>query len=370
MKKQFLKFMILSALSGFSFLLHGSAYAASSADIPLQWYTFEVSTEIEEVEEAPEEAEKTEEKEQPSRIQSDSQKSGRTEPELQQKENKPQKTVVAEEKAENKAVLDALATQNQQLEELMKTIQAQQEQIRLQQSQLAELQKYKETMVISSKPATIDETELSPQPSDALLLEYMPGSTYQIYCRPGFETDVQLQHDEEIVNVIAGDPARWSIRTVNGAIMPHIYIKPIQLGIETNLIVTTNKRSYQISLRAEREFNPIVNWTYPLNGRNEYEKKDVPVEVESVNQLSFAYRISKKYKWKPDFVFNDGFRTYIHMPANALEKSPAIFIRNPDGMFTLVNYTVKNGNYILDRVVDDAELRIDNQIVQIRREGR
>lgn len=460
MRKNLLKIMILSALSA-GFCLHSfPASAASSADIPLQWYTFEVTTEdsppVEESKDIPEKKQPRVAASEPSgtfkeRIQSildeeepDETPEGKNLPEVnpelksaavtpqgsieeqiaalkerrrdedklladllrkqkqEQEQRRREEALQARERAEREKAVQAaanastqkkaaddknllkilgdmkeqqstaLAAQNQQLLALMETIKVQQEQIKNQQTQLADLQKYKETMVIQPPSAVGSEASVYQPPSDATVFEYMPGSTYQIYCRPGFETDVQLRHDEEVVSVIAGDPSRWSLRVVPGAIGSHIYIRPVQLGLETNAIVTTNQRSYQVYLRAAQEFNPIVSWTYPLDpdvpDRENFKNEAVPVEVESVNQLSFAYKVSKKYKWRPDFVFHDGFRTYIHMPTKALRKAPVIFVKDRDGLLTLVNYTVKNGNYIVDRLIDDAELRIDDQVVQIRRE--
>lgn len=265
----------------------------------------------------------------------------------------------------------AVQGQSEQMQMLVMTIAKQQEELRQQKEQLQELQKYKDTMVIDPTPmpeAELDyPSERSRRQSDALTLQYMPGSLYQVYCRPNFETDVQLRPGEKIVSISAGDQSRWSIRPVEGNLMSHIYIRPIQLGLETNLIIHTDtRRTYQVQLRAASQFNPIVRWTYPAD-EGVMQTNALPVSVESFKELSFRYQVSKQHSWRPKFVFNDGFRTYIHMPIDSLKKAPAILIKNPNGSMTLTNYTIKNGNYVIDKVFDEASLYVGNEHVVIKK---
>lgn len=265
----------------------------------------------------------------------------------------------------------AVQGQSEQMQLLVATIAKQQEELRQQKEQLQELQKYKDTMVIDPTPmpeAELDyPSERSRRQSDALTLQYMPGSLYQVYCRPNFETDLQLRPGEKIVSISAGDQSRWSIRPVEGNLMSHIYIRPIQLGLETNLIIHTDaRRTYQVQLRAASQFNPIVRWTYPAD-EGVMQTNALPVSVESFKELSFRYQVSKQHSWRPKFVFNDGFRTYIHMPIDSLKKAPAILIKNPNGTMTLTNYTIKNGNYVIDKVFDEASLYVGNEHVVIKK---
>jgi len=44
--------------------------------------------------------------------------------------------------------------------------------------------------------------------------------------------------------------------------VPHIYIKPVVETSTTNMIITTNKRSYQLILNTSNWYNPMVTWNY------------------------------------------------------------------------------------------------------------
>lgn len=265
----------------------------------------------------------------------------------------------------------AFAEQNNQISTLMETINAQQEQLKMQQAQLQGLSKYKDTLIIDPVASVTDHLKqpmLLPK-SDAVTFEYMSGSIYRIYCRPGFDTDIQLHYDEEIINVVSGDRSSWLIKETTGGVINHVYIQPIQLGSETNLIINTNKRIYQLIVTAAKEFNPIIHWSYPANKNiaSKRRQDDIPLEITSVNMLDFDYIISQRYAWRPDFVFNDGFKTYIKLSADTHRKAPAIFIKNLDNTLTLANYVMKNGNYVIDTVITEAELRVGEEIVYVKR---
>jgi type IV secretion system protein VirB9 len=70
--------------------------------------------------------------------------------------------------------------------------------------------------------------------------------------------DVALQAGEQVNSINLGDTARWSIEpaiTGSGANeVQHLIIKPMDVGLETSLVVTTDRRAYHIRLPHLRHF--------------------------------------------------------------------------------------------------------------------
>jgi type IV secretion system protein TrbE len=74
--------------------------------------------------------------------------------------------------------------------------------------------------------------------------------------------------------------------------------------------------------------------------------------------------------WTPLQAFDDGRRTFVRFPpAMLVREAPALFVLR-DKETQLVNYRVKGDTYVIDRLVDSAELRVgqqDQEIVRIVR---
>ena len=80
---------------------------------------------------------------------------------------------------------------------------------------------------------------------------------------------------------------------------------------------------------------------------------------------------SRKPSWQPIRVFDDGLKTYIQFPTNmAATEAPPLFLIGADKQVQLVNYRYLNGYYIVDRLIDVAELRLGEKnqtVVRITR---
>ena len=102
------------------------------------------------------------------------------------------------------------------------------------------------------------------QENSMVVFQYAPNQLYKIYCRVGYLTDLALKKDEKITFVGGGDTSAWAVEkaTING--VAHLYIKPTVDTNTTNMIIATNKRSYQIILNTSDWYNPMVTWSYGL----------------------------------------------------------------------------------------------------------
>ncbi len=194
--------------------------------------------------------------------------------------------------------------------------------------------------------------------------------------------DVALQQGELVNNINVGDP-RWTVEPAITGYGPnevqHLIIKPSDVGLDTTLVVTTNRRTYHLRLRSCRtKFMPYVTFIYPNDDatkkwdaikeretREEGESTQ-PENKEYLGNLDFNYRIEGHSRWKPIRVYNDGVKTMIQMPStmSQTEAPTLLVIRKNKGFLSfakspqkvLVNYRVQGDRYIVDSVFDQAIL--------------
>ncbi|MFI3187074.1 MAG: P-type conjugative transfer protein TrbG [Methylococcaceae bacterium] len=193
--------------------------------------------------------------------------------------------------------------------------------------------------------------------------------------------DVALQAGEQVNSINLGDTARWTLEpAITGSgvnEVQHIIIKPMDVGLETSLVVTTNRRAYHIRLRSHRtEYMPQVMFAYPdedqakwdvYRNRSQKERQDktLPQTGEYLGDLDFSYEITPNGSivWTPIRVFNDKQKTIIQMPeAMVQSEAPTLLVvRRKGGVFeddetVQVNYRIQGNRYIVDTVFDSAIL--------------
>jgi type IV secretion system protein VirB9 len=220
---------------------------------------------------------------------------------------------------------------------------------------------------------------------------YQPGQVYEVWTAPLRVTTLTLAPGEAIVSKAAGDTVRWQIgETTSGqgqAQRAHVMIKPLARGLETNLVLATSQRVYFVQLKSgpPETFNAAVSWDAgaalsPAAAALLAEAAAPPGPdplVTPAGPLDARYRIEPKGRrpaWTPTAVMTDGLRTFLAFPPELVaQEAPALFVVGPGGETQLVNYRQQNGLWVVDRVFDQAELRVGDkhrQVVRIRRGGR
>ncbi|NIA56991.1 P-type conjugative transfer protein TrbG [Massilia sp. TW-1] len=191
--------------------------------------------------------------------------------------------------------------------------------------------------------------------------------------------DIELQAGEQVNNMNVGD-TRFTVEpAISGSgrtEVQHLVVKPIDVGLETSLIVTTNRRTYHIRLRSHRtDYMPRVGFTYMEDAAAKWDEvrmrearlkqeRTLPGTQEDVRDLSFNYEVKGATAWKPVRVYNDGTRTVIQMPAtmNQAEAPVLLVVRKEGGWLSdddetvTVNYRVQGDRYIVDNVFQKAIL--------------
>jgi type IV secretion system protein TrbG len=206
---------------------------------------------------------------------------------------------------------------------------------------------------------------------------YEPKELYSVVTAPMRVTDVALEQGEKLTTQpTAGDAARWVISVVQGDPQTHVFVKPLRPGLTTNLTLTTDRRSYhlELSTRDDGAYMAAVAWQYPID--EAARRREVLVQaarerqsttaVSDLQALRFDYSIevtAGSPPWKPTLVFDDGQKTFIRF-ARPVSSGPApvLFVlragSTKDAKF--VNYRQKSDLYVVDRIVDAAELRLAN----------
>ncbi|MDR1020597.1 MAG: P-type conjugative transfer protein TrbG [Synergistaceae bacterium] len=202
--------------------------------------------------------------------------------------------------------------------------------------------------------------------------------TPKVVCRPMYVTDVILQPGEAVTGVHPGDSVRWTFSPSrsgpSGSEQTHVLIKPLMADISTNVIINTDRRTYQLDLvSSATNFMPSVSFSYPDDSVKAWdafmaEKKK---ERESVTALASGYTVNPEdlhleyeirgkdsLRWKPVRVWDDGVKTYIQFSEGATRKSveAPVLVVYEHKKEVIANYRAANGMYIVDRVFDKAAL--------------
>ena len=211
---------------------------------------------------------------------------------------------------------------------------------------------------------------------------------------------IELETAETLVdNPIAGDQARWIIttaRTGKGGASTLVIVKPKACDVTTNLILSTDRRIYDLDLDSPpcpaRSTNPKRPYTRHLRFSYPSESDGITVRAaresrltesadslsreperfsvtESVGKsdtvLNTRYRVVREsrgplgllgskrpaFPWQPTRIADDGSHVYVSLPAAARKyASPVLYALEDDGSRTIVNYNLRDTVIVTDRL--------------------
>jgi type IV secretion system protein VirB9 len=160
----------------------------------------------------------------------------------------------------------------------------------------------------------------------------------------------------------------------------NVLVKPTRTGLKTNMVISTNRRTYLIELSSTAHaWMASVSWDYPKDRMMALQKHareasaGAPVNSGlALEQLRFRYAISgDNASWKPLRAFDDGQRVYIQFPPGIAQgELPPLFVIGAQGDGQIVNYRFRAPYYVVDRLFGAAELRLGagkGQVVRIER---
>ena len=89
-----------------------------------------------------------------------------------------------------------------------------------------------------------------------------PYGAYQptVVGRPLHVVDVEMQPGETVQETATGDTKRWLINVIHNN-PDHVIIKPTDVGLTTNLVIITDKHTYNLRLVSrDASYVPRVGW--------------------------------------------------------------------------------------------------------------
>ncbi len=212
----------------------------------------------------------------------------------------------------------------------------------------------------------------------------------RVTCAPLRACNIQLEEGERPptgaseFKPYTGDLERWFVATTPGPRNTTlVVVQPSDCNLTTNLTIPTDRRIYHLTLDSppcaardtagqnpDLPYNRIVRFYYPeellrrlaADEQAEAEEaeaetaRQVPVAAAPYDpaSLDFAYFMCRDrgYPWRPDQVFADAEHTYIKLPAAGTSgEVPVLFEVGPRGELVLINYAVRGGFYVVDRVL-------------------
>lgn len=208
---------------------------------------------------------------------------------------------------------------------------------------------------------------------------YHPNQVYAIKSSVGRAVLVQLEEDERLTEETGllgmGDAQAWNL-AVKGN---NILFKPLVANPDTNLLITTNKRTYAFALSVNTNANQantyVLRFRYPDTERANYLAKlkaqeqakritDTERRAKAVNNQYWGYG---DIALKPTAMYDDGRFTYLEFDnQNAL---PAFYKVNADQSEALVNFHVEGKTVVIHELSEKFILHLGQSVLGIENRG-
>ncbi len=192
---------------------------------------------------------------------------------------------------------------------------------------------------------------------------YSRNRVYRLYGYVGYQIDIEFAPGERFKGLAAGDIEGIGFKA-DGR---HLFLKPRVPRLRTNLTVLTNRRSYEfdysVSPRtpdsAVRQVIYALRFTYPSSPVVALQHARQRIAADLAHgpavKRNFDYWYCGSPSLKPEKVWDNGVQTWIHFGAR--QALPAIFVLGEDGSESLVNFSVHQGDVVVQRVVRRLVLR-------------
>ena len=229
-------------------------------------------------------------------------------------------------------------------------------------------------MSISTSAWGLDVPKPSPRDSRIRSTEYDPSNVIQVNTTMGYTTLIDLAPDEKYVTHAFGDAKAYDFQTVG----QHILIKPIADQADTNLIVITDKRTYDFRLKYSKDGKQdgknsemdIVRLKFPdidIKRAKDLEDKsrmreDFSTTGQAINWKS--YTMSGDMAIAPASVWDDGAQTFFRFAPG--QDLPVIYFVDPDGSEVVTNrHMMDPQTIVMERVAATWHLRLGNKVLGI-----
>jgi len=214
-----------------------------------------------------------------------------------------------------------------------------------------------------------------PAAGDAGHIVYTFGTSLpSIVCAPLHVCDIELQPGETVNDINAGDPVRWKITPAfsgsSEGKTTHVIVKPTDTALTTDLIITTDHRTYVLKLVSRRnDWMPVVSFSYPEDVHAQWAAYKVAAQQqaqatvlptgESLDNLDFSYEVKvhgHNLDWRPVRVYTNGNKTFIEFPPAVSHGDLPALVALDGKTDALINYRFSSDRFVVDKLLRHAAL--------------
>ena len=248
-----------------------------------------------------------------------------------------------------------------------------------------EVKKNTSSNIITGKQEAVKRT--------STIFNYAEDNVYEIYTKADFITTIKLEADEDILYIVGGNTeAFWIDQTRGGKDGSSlVYIKPLFEDLDTNIVITTDKRVYFFYVKTSKTFfNSMVRFQYPyereivayaneiaLNKLNnpapaEVKKNETLPNISIIGneKIDLKYNIKSNNAIAPDLVYNNGLKTYVRLK-KGIQEMPILEVIGADGKVETVNMRVDERDgykfFIIDKIVNKGQLKLGKETAVFER---
>ncbi len=227
----------------------------------------------------------------------------------------------------------------------------------------------------------------------ARVVKYHANDIVSVRAKMHYTTLIQLPTTEKILEVATGDKDFWIIDAIGN----YCFLHPAKEGIHSNLNLITDKGSvYTFTLddveSADPDLKVVIEPSDPsvLAAANGVTKLVSAGEVDAARAqaqaaqtrasvaveqfraeyptvaLKFDYTFHNENPFDVSAIYHDDRFTYIK--SSAAEKFAIYEVK--DGKPDLINFQLKDGTYILPKIVDKGYLEIGKHRLEFQRKGQ
>lgn len=223
------------------------------------------------------------------------------------------------------------------------------------------------------------------------IFNYAEDNSYQIFVKEDFITVIKLEANEDVLYIAGGNTEGFMLDQTRGGKdgSSLVYIKPLFEDLDTNIIITTDKRVYYFDVKTSKSmFNPMVRFNYPLETQiiayaDETRIKELTAPITTDKKLSetmsyipsnevrdLNYEIKDSNLISPDLVYNNGVKTFVRMK-KGIQEMPILEVLDANGKPEKVNQRVEEKDgykfFIVDKIFEQGQTKLGNTTARFNR---
>jgi type IV secretion system protein VirB9 len=186
------------------------------------------------------------------------------------------------------------------------------------------------------------------------IVAYAADEVYRLKSFVGFQIDLEFERGESFVGLSSGDLEGLTFT----AEANHLFLKPRSGGVDTNITVLTNRRTYHFDYTSSERRSEAVPGEVIYVLRFAYPNQPAERVADTVEQrlakaaearghnLNYSYRGSSELK--PIAAWDDGVQMRLRFASQ--QELPAIFVSNDDESESLLNFSIDSGDVVVQRI--------------------